>query len=203
MSKPVDQRRLVLASGSPRRRELLERLGLSFDVLPADVDESPRQGEEPRGYVLRLAREKAERVAERLAGRRPSTVVLAADTAVVLGEEILGKPGDGCEAEAILSRLSGNDHRVLTGVAVAQAAGVEGTVVETRVRFRVLSAEEIRWYVATGEPLDKAGAYGIQGVGGAFVRAIEGSASNVVGLPLVETLELLGAAGYPLPWTVR
>jgi septum formation protein len=203
MSKPVDQRRLVLASGSPRRRELLERLGLSFDVLPADVDESPRPGEEPRGYVLRLAREKAERVAERLAGRRPFSVVLAADTAVVLGEEILGKPGNGREAEAILSRLSGNDHRVLTGVAVAQAAGVESTVVETRVRFRVLSAEEIRWYVATGEPLDKAGAYGIQGVGGAFVRAIEGSASNVVGLPLVETLELLGAAGYPLPWTVR
>jgi septum formation protein len=199
MPKPLDPPRLVLASGSPRRRELLERLGLSFEVQPADVDESPRYDEDPRTYVLRLAREKAERVAM---GRR-AVVVLAADTAVVLGEEILGKPGDEHEAEAMLSRLSGRHHRVLTGVAVAGAAGLNAVAVETRVRLRALSAEEIRWYVRTGEPLDKAGAYGIQGIGGAFVREIEGSASNVVGLPLAETLELLASTGYPLPWMGR
>jgi septum formation protein len=199
MAVPSDSPRLVLASGSPRRRELLQRLGLSFAVVPADIDESPRQGEDPLGYVLRLAREKAQCVA----ASRPAHVVLAADTAVVLGEEILGKPRDAVEAEAILSRLSGREHRVLTGVAVARAAGVDAVAVETRVRVRTLRAEEIRWYVGTGEPLDKAGAYGIQGIGGAFVREISGSASNVVGLPLVETLELLASAGYPLPWTGR
>src|SRR5919198_1176966 len=191
MATPIDPPRLVLASGSPRRREFLERVGLSFVVHPADVDESPHAGEAPRAYVLRLAREKAERVAEQVAGWRPARVVLAADTSVVLGEEILGKPRDGREAEAVLARLSGRDHRVLTGVAVAQAAGlgaadraasrVDAVAVETRVRFRSLSPEEIRWYVGTGEPLDKAGAYGIQGIGGAFVREIGGGGSQLGG----------------------
>jgi septum formation protein len=190
---------LVLASGSPRRRELLERFGLRFEIAPPAVDETPRGGEDPRQYVLRLAREKAERVT----ARRGDALVLAADTAVVVGTDILGKPCDAAEAAAMLSRLSGRDHLVLTGVAVATGRSADTLAVETKVRFRSLSAEEIRWYVESGEPLDKAGAYAIQGLGAAFVRAIEGSASNVIGLPLAETLELLAARGYPLPWMER
>ena len=190
---------LVLASGSPRRRELLERLGFQLEVVPPGVDESPRQHEDPRDYVLRLAREKAERVS----ARREASLVLAADTSVVLGSEILGKPRDGPEAAAMLSRLSGRDHRVLTGVAAAMNGSAEAVAVETKVFFRSLTSEEIRWYVESGEPLDKAGAYAIQGLGAAFVRAIEGSVSNVVGLPLVETLELLAARGCVLPWAGR
>ncbi|HZA50651.1 MAG TPA: Maf family protein [Myxococcaceae bacterium] len=190
---------LVLASGSPRRRELLERLGFQLEIVPPEVDESPREGEDPRDYVLRLAREKAERVST----RREAWLVLAADTSVVLGAEILGKPRDGAEAAAMLARLSGRDHRVLTGVATAVAGSAEAVAVETRVHFRSLTEEEIRWYVESGEPLDKAGAYAIQGLGATFVRAIEGSVSNVVGLPLVETLELLAARGCWLPWMKR
>jgi len=153
-----------------------------------------RPGEPPRDYVLRVAREKARAV--------PGDLVLAADTAVVLGDEVLGKPEGDDDARRMLRALSGTDHEVLTAVVVRRTApALElDALVATRVRFERLGAREIDWYVATGEPLDKAGAYAIQGAGGAFVRSVEGSVSNVVGLPLAETAELLRRAGLPLPW---
>jgi septum formation protein len=186
--------RLVLASQSPRRRELLGQLGLTLDVRPSNADESVRPGEPPRDYVLRVAREKARAV--------PGELVLAADTAVVLGDEVLGKPAGAEDARRMLRALSGTDHEVLTAVVVRRAApALElDAVVATRVRFARLGPREIDWYVATGEPLDKAGAYAIQGSGGAFVLSVEGSVSNVVGLPLAETAELLRRAGLALPW---
>lgn len=194
----MGQTALVLASGSPRRRAFLEQLGLTFTVTPAELDERVHQGELPAAYVERLAREKAQAVAARHLGAR----VLAADTTVVLEEEILGKPADGAEALAMLRRLSGRTHRVLTGVALAGET-LRARVVETRVVFREASEAELSWYVASGEPLDKAGAYGLQGIGGFLVRRIEGSHSNVIGLPLAETLELLAADGLALPWSGR
>lgn len=190
------QTSLVLASASPRRRDLLGQLGLRFTVAAADLDETPRPGEAPEAYVLRLAREKAQAVAARF----PGAWVLAADTTVVLGMELLGKPRDEAEARDMLSRLSGRTHEVHTGVAIAGRAD-EALVVRTRVTFRALSAGEIAWYAGTGEPLDKAGAYAIQGKGGFLVAAIEGSPTNVIGLPLGETLALLQRAGVPLPWS--
>lgn len=190
------QPRLVLASRSPRRRELLEQLGLALEVRPTDADETVLPGEAPRDYVLRVAREKA-----RASG---GAVVLAADTAVVLGDEVLGKPADAGEARRMLERLSGTRHEVLTGVCVRKASAALAVeldaVVATTVRFARLSPAEIAWYVGTGEPLDKAGAYAIQGAGGAFVLEVSGSVSNVVGLPLAETAALLRRAGFPLPW---
>jgi septum formation protein len=188
---------LILASASPRRREFLQRLGLAFEVVPADVDETPDAGESPRGYVERIAQAKAARIA----ATHPGALVLAADTTVVVDEEILGKPVDAVDARRILNRLSDRGHRVLSAIAL-DGAHRASTVVETKVQFRALSPEEISWYVRTGEPLDKAGAYGIQGLAGMFVREIEGSASNVIGLPLAETVELLARAGHPLPWSV-
>jgi septum formation protein len=186
--------RLVLASQSPRRRELLAQLGVALEVRPAHADESQAPGEAPRAYVLRVARDKARAV--------PGDLVLAADTAVVLGDEILGKPADAADARRMLAALSGTVHEVLTAVVVRRAApALElDAVVATRVRFASLSPAQLDWYVATGEPLDKAGAYAIQGAGGAFVLEVEGSVSNVVGLPLAETAALLGRAGFPLPW---
>jgi septum formation protein len=188
--------RLVLASQSPRRRELLAQLGVALEVRPADADESVLPGEPARDYVLRVAREKARAV--------DGEVVLAADTAVVLRGDVLGKPADAGDARRMLAMLSGTRHEVLTGVCVrrnAAALGVElDAVVSTTVRFRGLTTAEIDWYVATGEPLDKAGAYALQGAGGAFVLSVEGSVSNVVGLPLAETAELLRRAGFVLPW---
>ncbi len=189
--------RLVLASQSPRRRELLGQLGIALDVRPAHADEAVNPGEPPRDYVLRVAREKARVV--------PGDLVLGADTAVVLGDEVLGKPAGAEDARRMLRALSGTVHEVLTAVVVrrtAPALELEA-VVATRVRFAALSPGEIDWYVATGEPLDKAGAYAIQGAGGAFVLAVEGSVSNVVGLPLAETAALLRRAGFPLPWEVQ
>ena len=189
--------RLVLASQSPRRRELLAQLGVALEVRPADADESVLPGEPPHEYVLRVAREKARAVA--------GPVVLAADTAVVLGREVLGKPRDAEDARRMLRALSATTHEVLTAVCVRRtqpALAVElDVVVTTRVRFARLGDAEIDWYVSTGEPLDKAGAYAIQGAGGAFVLGVEGSVSNVVGLPLAETAELLARAGFPLPWS--
>ncbi|HEX9307918.1 MAG TPA: Maf family protein [Anaeromyxobacter sp.] len=189
--------RLVLASQSPRRRELLAQLGVALEVQPADADESVLPGEPPHEYVLRVAREKARAVA--------GPVVLAADTAVVLGREVLGKPRDAEDARRMLRALSATSHEVLTAVCVRRAQpalAVElDVVVTTRVRFARLGDAEIDWYVSTGEPLDKAGAYAIQGAGGAFVLGVEGSVSNVVGLPLAETAELLARAGFPLPWS--
>jgi septum formation protein len=191
------QRSLILASGSPRRRELLERLGLRFAVRAADVDETPHPGEEPAAYVLRLAREKAQ------AAGRPGELVLAADTTVVVGGEILGKPEDDADAGRMLRLLAGREHEVLTGVAVLE--GVEeragrsaAEVTRSVVRMAALTAEEIAWYVATGEPRDKAGAYAIQGLGSLFVEAVSGNYSNVVGLPIPTVYRLLGELGYDL-----
>lgn len=182
---------LYLASTSPRRRELLAQLGLSFTVLRLDIDESRCEGEAPDDYVARLACEKAA-AGLALAGEG---VVIAADTTVVLGEDILGKPVSREAAIAMWSRLSGGEHRVLTGVAVATCERTDVRVVSTTVRFRTLSRAEMEAYWASGEPADKAGGYAIQGRGAIFVSGIEGSYSNVVGLPLAETAELLAGFG--------
>jgi septum formation protein len=192
---------LILASASPRRRELLARAGLAFEVVPADIDEAARPGEPPAALAERLAREKAAAVAHRL-GPAPPRIALGADTLVVLDGDVLGKPRDSADAEALLARLVGRTHRVLTGVAVAPSAAPErlrSRVVESAVRMRPASAAEIRRYVATGEPLDKAGAYGLQSEGRRFVLEVVGSESNVIGLPLDETLALLREAGLAGP----
>jgi septum formation protein len=186
---------LILASASPRRRDLLGQLGLTFAVEAAELDETPLPAEPADMYVQRLAREKACSIA----GRHLRAWVLAADTTVVLEGEILGKPRDEAEARAMLARLSGHTHEVLTAVALDGVCRDE-LLASTRVTFRTLSAQEISWYVETGEPLDKAGAYALQGRAGAFVRSLEGSPTNVIGLPLPETVELLERAGLTLPW---
>jgi septum formation protein len=193
--------RLVLASQSPRRRELLASVGIHAEVRPADTDESVREGEGADVYVRRLAREKARAVP-----CSEGELVLAADTSVVLGSEILGKPRDEEDARRMLRALSGRTHVVMTGVH-GLAAGVAGSApreetlaVSSAVRFVTLSEERIDWYVATGEPLDKAGAYALQGAGGSLVRGIAGSVSNIVGLPLSEALALLGRLGFASPW---
>ncbi len=186
----------MLASASPRRRALLAGLGLSFESIAPGVDELVHEGETPLTYVLRVAREKAA------AGARqsPGALVLAADTAVVLGGLILGKPASVDDARRMVRALSGRRHSVMTGVALEGAARASA-VVETAVWFRELSEGEISWYAASGEPMDKAGAYAIQGAGGMLVQRIEGSASNVVGLPLAETVEMLQRAGLRMPWS--
>lgn len=188
--------RLVLASASPRRQELLRQLGLAPTIDPADLDESVLPQEQPAAYVERLARAKAQAVAV----RHPGDVVLAADTSVVIDDTILGKPKDDAEGRAMLERLSGRAHHVLTGVAVVGANGVRSQVVTTAVRFRTLRTAEIAWYVATGEGRDKAGGYASQARAGAFITALEGSSTSVIGLPLAESVALLEAAGLPLPW---
>ncbi len=185
---------LFLASSSPRRRELLAQLGLSFEVIRADVDESPRAGETPEVYVERLARAKAAAGLAQL----PSGLVVAADTTVALGDAILGKPADFDQAQAIWRQLAGREHRVLTGVAVGQGARIESRCVSTWVRFRELSEAEMLAYWKTGEPADKAGGYGIQGRATVFVEEIRGSYSNVVGLPLSETAALLADFAYSI-----
>jgi len=190
---------LVLASRSPRRRELLAGLGIPLEVRPAETDEAVRAGEAPEAYVARVAREKARAVA--------GEVVLAADTAVVVGREILGKPIDAADAARMLRALSGTRHRVLTAVCVRRSAPPpvreRQVTVSTEVRFLPLREEQIAWYVGTGEPLDKAGAYALQGLGGALVESVEGSVSGVVGLPLAESLALLDEVGFPMPWRRR
>ena len=183
---------ILLASASPRRRELLAQIGIDCAVRPVDLDESHLPGESPRDYVRRLAREKA------LAGLAASDArlpVLGADTAVLLDGDILGKPRDRDDALATLARLSGREHRVLSGVAVAIPGDCRCAVVETRVFFRPLSAAEIAAYWRSGEPADKAGSYGIQGRGAVYVERIEGCYSNVVGLPLAATARLLAELG--------
>jgi septum formation protein len=192
--------RLVLASQSPRRRELLESVGLAVEVRPAAADESVHPGEGPEAYVGRVAADKARAVEP-----GPGEIVLAADTAVVLSGEVLGKPRDDGDARRMLRALSGVEHLVLTGVCARRGApgpAEAAAMVSTRVRFAPIDEERIAWYVASGEPRDKAGAYAIQGQGGAFVRAVEGSVSNVVGLPLEETLALLARLGLRMPWEV-
>jgi septum formation protein len=184
---------LILASNSPRRRCLLERAGLTFTVVPSGFDEQSIPVAEPSGYVRRLAEAKAEDIA----GRFPESWVIGADTVVVVDARILGKPGSAREAREMLQRLSGRTHQVLTGYCIRRQSG--GTcfsdTVRTDVDFKVLSADEIDWYIRTGEPFDKAGAYAIQGIGTFLVKRINGSYTNVVGLPVCEVVEFLIARG--------
>jgi septum formation protein len=181
---------IYLASASPRRSELLRQLGVTHAVRPVDIDESPQPGEQPAAYALRLAVEKARTLWQRLdrSERRP---VLAADTTVALGCDILGKPSDREDAAGMLERLSGRDHEVHTAVAVLHDGGSDARLSSSAVSFRLLTRDEIDWYWQTGEPADKAGAYAVQGKGAIFVRHLAGSYSGVVGLPLYETWELL------------
>ncbi len=184
--------RVVLASGSPRRLDLLRSIGIEPSVVVPDVDETPLEHEQPRALVERLAATKAATV-----NPADDSVVVAADTIVVLDGEILGKPVDDVVAAATLRRLSGRTHEVLTAVAVRTSLASATRVVTTRVEIVDLDQAMIDWYVATGEPLDKAGSYAIQGAGGGFVVRVDGSASNVVGLPLAETLAMLDEVGHP------
>jgi septum formation protein len=187
---------LILASASPRRAELLASAGYVFLVEPADADESVLDGEHPEAYVLRVARAKARAVA----ARRPrECLVLGADTVVVSGTEILGKPADAADATRMLNRLSGAVHDVLTAVVVIGPGGELSEVVRTRVRFLELTAADIAWYVETGEPEGKAGAYAIQGRGARFVDWIEGSWSNVVGLPVATAARMIADARAASP----
>ncbi|HEX4561064.1 MAG TPA: Maf family protein [Gemmatimonadales bacterium] len=188
---------LILASGSPRRRQLLEMLGLEHRVVPPDVDETRREGEAPADYVVRLAGEKARAVS----GREPQALVLAADTTVVLGTELFAKPATVAEAVAMLGRLADRTHQVYTGVALAQGDRVETALDVSDVTFRPLSGELIADYVATGEPMDKAGAYAIQGKGAALIDGIRGDFFGVMGLPLRLVLDLLERFGRPYRFT--
>jgi septum formation protein len=171
-------------------------MGLRFEARPVEIDETPRAGELPEDYVCRLAREKALTGLASVGGGQDR--VIGSDTTVVSGGRIMAKPANETEAKAMLTRLSGRSHRVLTAVAVAFAGDCRVELVETRVSFRRLEAAEIEAYIATGEPMDKAGGYGIQGRGGIFVSRIEGSYSAVVGLPLNETSRMLSQTGYPV-----
>lgn len=182
---------LVLASASPRRAELLTAAGFAFTVAHADIDETPRPGEAPAAYVQRLAVGKAQAVA----ARQPEALVLGADTTVVVDGDILAKPADAADAAAMLRRLAGRAHEVLTGVALAGPAATRVALGTTRVWFAPMTEADIATYVATGEPMDKAGAYGIQGWAARFVTRIEGSYSNVVGLPVAVVHGLIGE--YP------
>ena len=179
----------ILGSASPRRRELLRQVGLSFKVVPSRLQEVNQKGMEPHTQATYSAEEKAREVAQRY----KQEWVLAADTIVVIDEEILGKPADFNGAASMLSRLSGRSHRVITGICLAhgQTGVAESDWVETTVFMRALSTKDIEGYIKTDEPMDKAGAYGIQGIGGCLINRIVGSYSNVVGLPLYETVELL------------
>ena len=187
-------RRLILASASPRRRELLTQAGYAFEVQPAHVNEDLRPGEEAIAYVVRLAREKALFVLAEMSSKGPAApqvVVLGADTTVTLDGHILAKPKDATDAARMLRMLSGRTHRVITGVAIATAKGVEVAAEVTGVQFRTLSDEEIATYVASGEPMDKAGAYGIQGLAAKWIPRVEGCYFNVVGLPLALVATML------------
>jgi septum formation protein len=179
---------IYLASTSPRRREILETLGIDFDVIPVETDESPLQGETPGEMVLRLAIAKAEAATH-------GEFVLAADTIVVIGDRVLGKPRDADDGVEMLLALSARSHAVMTGVALKTPTGTRSVLSITNVQFREIDRDEAYRYWQSGEPCDKAGAYGIQGLGGMFVKAIEGSYSGVMGLPVFETVELLVSAG--------
>jgi septum formation protein len=187
------QDRIVLASKSPRRRQLLENAGLRIEVVPSDIDEKRIPLCAPRDYVAKLAAAKAEMVAE----CHPSAWVLAADTIVVKGGQILNKPTSKADAHQMLTCLSGSRHEVLTGLHIicAQREFTHAQVVSTEVTFKQLSSVEIDWYIGSGEPFDKAGAYAIQGMGTFLVREIQGSYTNVVGLPVCEVIEQLITAG--------
>lgn len=188
--------RLFLASGSPRRRELLTQIGVPFTTLPTSIDETPKASESPVEYVRRLAQAKAQAGLAALADCA-GAVVLGADTSVILNGQILGKPLDRADAQAMLTALSGNTHEVLTAVALASVERCEVRTVRSQVSFRTLTSDEIDAYWHSGEPLDKAGSYAIQGLGAVFVSRLEGSFSAVVGLPVCETAALLADFGIP------
>lgn len=183
---------LLLASASPRRRELLHQIAVPHRAVPAHIDERRHAGEEPRAYVRRLALEKASAIAL----QHPEATVLAADTTVVLGEEVLNKPGDRAEAERMLRLLAGRTHHVHTGIAVVHHGTAHSHVESTAVVFTSILDEELDSYLQTGDSLDKAGAYGIQGFAARWIQSIEGDYSNVVGLPLAATLRLLRSVGW-------
>ena len=194
---------VILASASPRRTELLQQIGVAHRVVPAHIDERRAAGETPEDCVRRLAQHKALEVQLALAAVTGVSAavelpVLGADTAVVIDDELLGKPRDRADALSMLARLSGRWHEVLTAVALASANGMRCSVSRSEVRFRVLSERECAHYWDSGEPCDKAGAYAIQGLGAVFVQELRGSYSGVVGLPLFETARLLSEAGVPV-----
>jgi septum formation protein len=192
--------KIYLASRSPRRGELLGQIGIGFDVLPSDVDESVLEEEAPEHYVLRLAKEKASVCVQRLVEQGlPLRPVLAADTTVCIDGMILGKPESDADAAAMLRRMSDRWHVVHTAVAVADKDRVEVALSSTQVELAPLSDADIEAYIASGEPRDKAGSYGIQGLAGTFIRRIEGSYSGVMGLPIYETAQLLKQFGASLP----
>lgn len=180
--------KFILASGSPRRKELLKMIGFEFDVVSPDVDENSKSGESPREHAHRLAIEKAKKVAKNC----PDSWIIAADTIVVIDGEILGKPRDEREAFEMLKKIAGKQHTVITAFCIFKGdkSAHEGFV-ESKVEIAPLTDDEIRWYISTGEPLDKAGAYGAQGIGAMFIKSIKGSYTNVVGLPLAELIEAM------------
>ena len=183
--------RVVLASSSPRRRELLNLIGISHEVRPANLDESMRPRETPRRHAERLARDKASAVAM----RDPDLITIAADTIVVINRKVLGKPADKEDAARMLAMLSGREHTVITAVAVSRGKKLRSAIEEVKVKFRRLREEEIEAYIATGEPMDKAGAYGIQGFGATIVERVEGDYFAVMGLPLVRLIGLMRELG--------
>ncbi len=185
--------KLILASSSPRRRELLASIGIEFEVIPSNVPEQHRAGEAPEEYVARLSRDKAQAIAE----RHPSAWIVAADTTVLLGDQLLEKPADRADAARMLASIAGRTHVVYTGVTLqnGQDEHRDTRVAESEVRMLPLTAQDIEWYVGTGEPLDKAGAYAVQGIGAMFIDSIHGSYTNVVGLPLALLFQMLRKAG--------
>ena len=185
---------LILASASPRRRDLLQNLSLTFDIIPADIDETPLQSETPEALVNRLSTQKAAAIA----AQHPNALVIAADTVVTLDGDVLGKPVDKEENRKFIEYLSGRTHRVYTGHAAQRGEEVAACVISTEVTFRDLSSREISWYVATGEGMDKAGGYAIQGYGAALVSEIHGCYFNVVGLSVANLLELVKEVGVEL-----
>jgi septum formation protein len=188
--------RFILASQSPRRRELLSSIGLTFDVIPSEVPEVHQSGESPEEYVARLSRDKAAAVA----ARHGNAWIIAADTTVLLGEELLEKPADAEDAKRMLATIAGRTHIVYTGVTLQNEMQDwrDTRVAESEVRMLPLDDADIAWYVSTGEPLDKAGAYAVQGIGAMFIDSIHGSYTNVVGLPLALLFQMLRRAGIDL-----
>ena len=187
----MNECRVVLASASPRRRQLLDLIGIAHEVHPANIDETMRPRETPRRHAERLAREKASAIAK----RDPDLITIAADTIVVVNRKVLGKPQDTADAARMLALLSGREHVVTTAVAVSRGKKLRSAVEEVRVKFRRLRDDEIEAYIATGEPMDKAGAYGIQGYGATIVERIEGDYFAVMGLPIVRLIGLLRDVG--------
>ena len=185
-------KKIILASESPRRRELLGALGLDFEIAVSGIEENQMDGETPEQHALRLAREKALTISR----QRPEAIVIGADTVVIIDHELLGKPEDVIQAEAMLKKLSGRTHEVITGFAIVQRDEVMvNRAVSSDVLFKEISEQERQWYIQTEEPYDKAGSYAVQGIGAFFIREIRGSYTNVIGLPLSEVVEALQDIG--------